>query len=116
MYCKVTMLGRITKQPELLKTKDNQSVVEFSLALNYKQDGKPDYIRCEAWRASAEYLHSYVHKGDLILVEGLLKNRTYEIKGEKRNRTVVVCNLVKLVKRKGEDFEEGSLFDQMMED
>ena len=103
MLNQVTLLGRITRELELKKAPDNQSVLEFTLACESDQrskEDKPDYINCEVWRGGADYLHLYATKGDLILAKGSIKPRYYEKDGLKLNKTVVLCNSVKIVSKK----------------
>lgn len=74
--------GRITADPELRQTQSNISVCRFSIAVNrsFKEaDGstKADFIRCTAWRQSAEFISKYFSKGQEILVRGEMRNADY---------------------------------------
>lgn len=79
MINNVVLAGRITKEPELKKTGSDVSVCYFTIAVNRAFDKeKSDFINCVAWRQSAEYITSYVHKGDLLGVQGTLQQVTKE--------------------------------------
>ena len=67
MINNVTLVGRITKNPELKKTQSGISVVSFTVAVNRlnKNDAgerEADFINCVAWRNSADFMSNYVKK------------------------------------------------------
>jgi single-strand DNA-binding protein len=79
----VTLMGRLTADPELRQTAGGVSTVQFTLAVNraYKnQNGEQesDFIRCVAWRQTAEFISRYFTKGRLIIVEGSLRTGSYD--------------------------------------
>lgn len=94
----VTLIGRLTKDPELRQTQGNTSVLSFTLAVgrNFKnQDGSvdADFINCVIWRKPAEILAQYTRKGSQIAVRGRLQSRSYEDKtGHRVYVTEVVCD------------------------
>lgn len=74
-------VGRLTKEPELRSVGEN-TVCNFTLAINrpYKdKDGEQqaDFIQCQAWNKQAEFMNTYLHKGQLISVTGSIRTRTY---------------------------------------
>lgn len=73
--------GRITADPELRQTPSNVSVCRFSIAVDkYTKAGEEkqaDFIRCTAWRGTAEFVSKYFNKGQEILVRGELHNADY---------------------------------------
>jgi single-strand DNA-binding protein len=89
-------MGRITHSPELKNTASGTSVLRFSLAIDrrYQKDGEKqtDFINCVAWRQTAEFIHKYFSKGDLIAVTGEIQTRQYEVDGGKRYATEVIVN------------------------
>jgi single-strand DNA-binding protein len=93
----VTLLGNLTRDPELRQTPTGQEVVSFSLALNrsYKQDDEwkeaVDYIDCVAWANLATQISQSLSKGSRALVTGRLQNRTWESDGQKRSKTEVLA-------------------------
>ena len=105
---KAILIGRITKEAEMRSTTGGVNVTSFDLAVKQKyknSDGEygTDFIRCTVFRNGADYICGYAHKGDLISVEGYLKNSSWEKDGEKRYRTEVVCESVKILASKKEE-------------
>lgn len=101
------LAGRLTKDIELRKTPNGNSVTTFTLAVKDVKDTQ--FINCVAWNGSADYLNSYAHKGDWVLVEGKLRNRTYETQNGKRYVTEVNADSVQLIStQKKEDQEQGN--------
>lgn len=74
-------MGRLTADPELRQTQSGVSVVRFSIAIDrpYQKDKEKqaDFIRCTAWRNTAEFISRYFSKGKMIIVEGALHNNDY---------------------------------------
>ena len=89
--------------PELRKTQSGLSVCSFQLAVDRpKQKGQDDavtdWISCQAWRQSADYLSQYAHKGAIVGVEGRLQIDNYDDKdGRRVYKTTVQCDNVKLI-------------------
>lgn len=79
---KVVLVGRLTKDPEIKKTPQNNSVVQFTLAVDrpFAKEGQQqaDFISCVAWRQSADYLGQYARKGNPVGVEGRIQTRNYD--------------------------------------
>ena len=81
------LVGRLTHDPELKTTPNGVSVCSFTIAVNRPRvKDTTDFINCVVWRASAEYLAKYGHKGSLVAVSGTLTSRKYTDK-EGNNRT-----------------------------
>lgn len=83
MLNSVCLVGRLTKDPELRYTPNNQAVATFSLAVNRNfksQNGEreADFINCVIWRQQAENLANWAKKGDLIGITGRIQTRSYE--------------------------------------
>src|SRR5579872_2863676 len=94
----VTLMGNLTRDPELRQTPTGQNVTSFSLALNrsYKdQSGEwqeaTDYIDIVAWGPLAERVAQYLHKGRRCLVQGRLQSRSWEQDGQKRSKVEVLA-------------------------
>ena len=82
---KVTLIGRITSDIELKATPSGISIARFGLATNRTWKNKDGEKKDEAtfhnivaWQKLAEIIGQYCNKGDMILVEGRISNRTYE--------------------------------------
>src|SRR5579872_580324 len=98
-FNQVTLMGNLTRDPELRTTPNGQSVCGFSLALNrsYKgSDGEwkemTDFIDIVAWGPLGERVAQYLSKGRPALVSGRLQSRSWEQDGQKRNKVEVVAN------------------------
>ena len=102
----ITLLGRLTKNPEARYTSTGKAVTLFTLAVNRpytNSDGQreADFINCQAWGKTAEVVGNHVSKGDRLLVEGRLQIRGYTDKeGVKRYATEVVVNRVEFIEQK----------------
>lgn len=96
----VTLMGRLTANPELRTTPNGVSVTPFSVAVDRKhtpsgQERQTDFIECVAWRQTAEFISKYFKKGDMIAIEGEIQTRNYEDKnGNKRKAVEVVVGNV----------------------
>ncbi len=105
----VTLMGNLTRDPELRQTPTGQNVTSFSLALNrsYKdQSGEwqeaTDYIDIVCWGPLAERVAQYLSKGRRCLVQGRLQSRSWEQDGQKRNKVEVLANDVTFLDARGE--------------
>lgn len=92
MINNITLMGRLTRDPELKTTTNGTSLTNFCIAVdrNYQsKDGEKqtDFINCVAWRQTAEFISRYFGQGDMIAVTGELQTRKYEDK-DGNNRTI----------------------------
>jgi len=77
----ITVLGRLTADTELRTTTTGIPVVTFTVAVNrYDKNDTTDFIKCTAFRETAERIHRDGYKGLLVLVNGSLQSSTYESK------------------------------------
>jgi single-strand DNA-binding protein len=91
---RVSLLGNLTRDPELKELKTGNKVVKFSVAVNgrpYKKNGETvrdvTYLECEAWEGGAEMINKHFQKGKGIIVHGELRQDRWETEdGQKRNR------------------------------
>ena len=91
---KFQFLGRLTKDPEVRYTANtNSQVTVFPLAVNRRfasQNGErqTDFFNLTAFGKTAEFCSKYYKKGQQVLVEGRIQNRTWEDQnGQKRYAT-----------------------------
>ena len=82
----VSLVGRLTRDPELKYTPNGQAVCSFSLAIDnpFAKDGQADFINCLTWQKSAENLAQYCKKGRMISVNGRIQTRSYEASDGKK--------------------------------
>ena len=97
-FNQVTLMGNLTRDPELRTTPNGANVCSFSLALNrsYKNaDGEwqevTDYVDVVAWGPLGERVAQYLSKGRPALVSGRLQSRSWEQDGAKRSKVEVVA-------------------------
>ena len=96
MLNNISVMGRLTADPEVRQTPNGVSVCSFTIAndKDFKRDGDaPNWIDCVAWRNNAEFIGKYFKKGSLIVVTGSLQTRQYQDKnGNNRKATEIVVN------------------------
>lgn len=89
----VILTGRLTKTPELKKTATGSTVLSFTLAVDRNGKNKEtDFIRCEAWGKTADFIAQWFTKGSPIEINGALRVDSYEKDGQKRELTKIVVN------------------------
>ena len=92
----ITIMGRMTRDPELRRTGSGVAVANFTLAVdrdyNPKDGGEKetDFIDCIAWRASAEFVSKYFSKGQMAIVSGRLRIRNWTDKDGNKRRSAEV--------------------------
>lgn len=99
MLNQITLMGRLTRDPELRRTQSGTAVASFSLAVDRDYSGKDggeketDFIDCVAWRSTAEFISKYFSKGRMTVVTGRLQIRPWTDKdGNKRRAAEVVVD------------------------
>lgn len=90
MINKTLYQGRLTRDIELKKTSSDIAYAEFSVAWSekYKESETKCFLRCKAWRSTAEFLQKYFSKGQEIGIEGHLVTEEWEKDGQKQSRTI----------------------------
>jgi single-strand DNA-binding protein len=93
---KVILMGRMTADPELKTTPSGVSVTNFTLAVDRRSKGEEkltDFIPCQAWRQTAEFVSKYFKKGNQIAVVGSIQVRNrVDQNGQKKYATDVVVD------------------------
>ena len=97
----ITIMGRMTRDPELRRTGSGVAVTSFCLAVDRDYNPKDgaekevDFIDCNAWRGAAEFVAKYFTKGSMAIVSGRLQIRNWTDKdGNKRRNAEVVADNV----------------------
>lgn len=94
----ITIMGRMTRDPELRKTGSGTSVASFTLAVDRdfgKEEKETDFIECVAWKNTADFVSKYFSKGRMAVVSGRLQIRKWTDKdGNKRSTAEVVADKV----------------------
>jgi len=111
----VTLMGNLTRDPELRNTPNGQNVTNFSLALNrsYKDAGgewqeATDYVDIVCWGPLAERVSQYLSKGRRCLVQGRVQSRSWEQDGQKRNKVEILANDVTFLDGRNDDSNSSS--------
>ena len=97
----ITIMGRLTRDPELRRTGSGIAVASFTVAVDRDFGGRDggeketDFIDCVAWRQTGEFVSKYFTKGRMIVVSGRLQIRSWTDKdGNKRRTAEVVADNV----------------------
>ena len=97
----ITIMGRLTRDPELRRTGSGIAVTGFTVAVDRDFGGRDggeketDFIDCVAWRQTGEFVSKYFTKGSMIVVSGRLQIRNWNDKeGNKRRTAEVVADNV----------------------
>ncbi len=105
---RIFLTGRLAADPDVRYTPNGAEVAQFRIAVNrsYKTKDNPNdwqqdtfFITIITWNRLAEKVEKNFKKGDLVLVEGRLNIRSYEVDGVKKWVTEVVANDVKFLPR-----------------
>ena len=111
---KVILKGRLTATPELKRTATDIYVTDFSIAVNRRfNKEQTDFINCQAWRQTAEFITKYFTKGQEILVVGELHIEKWDKDGETRYATRVVVDEVDFCGSKAENKSETITVDDL---
>nr|DAO33606.1 MAG TPA: Single strand binding protein [Caudoviricetes sp.] len=102
----VTLMGRLTKHPELKTTKSGKNICSFTLAVNAFQEDKTNFIDCKAWTSTAELISKYVTKGQRLLVVGELEQESWEQDGQKRSKLCVVVREIQFIEKRNSNEAE----------
>ena len=92
----ITIMGRLTRDPELRRTGSGIAVTSFTVAVDrdYKSgsgnEKEVDFIDCVAWRQAGEFVAKYFTKGRMAVVSGKLQIRTWTDKDGNKHRTAEV--------------------------
>ena len=109
---KVLLIGHVGKTPEIryLETPDHPKVAQFTLATTEARKAKDgtvtkltEWHNIVAWRGVADFVEKYIQKGSQVFIEGSLRTRSWESKGQKVYRTEIIADNLQFVGRKPED-------------
>ncbi len=112
---KLTIIGRLTRDPELRSTQDGTSVCGFTVAVNRRtrrdaqNQPEADFFRVSAWRQLGENCAKYLAKGRQVAVTGSVSVRTYQsAEGETRASLEVNADDVEFLTPRNEAENSGS--------
>ena len=82
---KVILMGRLTGDPDLRQTLNGVTVANFTIAVDRRfAKDETDFIRCQAWRKTAEHIKRWFVKGSMIAVVGSIQTRSWDGQDGKR--------------------------------
>lgn len=117
MINKVILVGRLGKDPEVRSTPSGQTVAEFTMATDEKYTDKSgnkvertEWHNIQAWGRLGEICGQYLRKGKLIYIEGRIQTDSWDDKetGQKRYKTRITANEMKMLGGKGDGDSSGS--------
>ena len=119
MINNVTLVGRLTRDPELKYTTSNVAVATFRLAVNrnFKNqagDYEADFISCIMWRQQAENFANWLKKGALVGITGRIQTRSYDNQqGQRVYVTEVVAESFQILEKKDNAANNASMENQI---
>ena len=117
MINKVILVGRLGKDPEIRSTPGGNTVAKFTIATDERftdksgeKQERTEWHNIAAWGKLAEICGQYLRKGKLVYIEGSIRTDSWDDKetGQKRYRTEIVANTMKMLDRRGDDEGGGS--------
>ncbi len=102
-------MGRLGKDPEVRNLENGATVANFTLATSESYKDRTtgekkevtEWHNIVVWRALAEITQKYLHKGDMVYIEGKLRTRSWEKEGVTRYTTEVVADNMTMLSTKG---------------
>ena len=99
----ITLIGRLTKDPELKYSQSGKAFCRFSVAVPKEFNrNETDYFDCVAWNKVAEIIADYLRKGKKIAVQGRLETGIYEKDGRKIKTYSVITDKFEFLDFAGE--------------
>lgn len=98
----VSLVGRLTKDPEVRYTQENLAIARFTLAVSRRKANEADFPNIIAFGKTAEFIEKYFHKGMRMGLNGRIQTGSYEKEGKKVYTTEVVADNVEFVESKTE--------------
>jgi single-strand DNA-binding protein len=115
---KVILVGRLGKDPEVRNLENGAVVANFTLATSESYKDKTTGDKKEVtewhnivlWRGLAEVSQKYLHKGDMVYIEGKLRTRSWEKEGVTRYTTEVIGDNMTMLSTRGGGGSSGSSY------
>lgn len=119
MINNVTLVGRLTRDPELRYTPSNIAITTFNLAVNRNFKGangerEADFINCMIWRKQAELFAEWCKKGNLVGITGRIQTRSYDNQqGQRVYVTEVVAETFQSLEKRDNSANQSNIEEQM---
>jgi single-strand DNA-binding protein len=113
---KVILVGRLGKDPEVRNLDNGVAVANFTMATSESYKDRTTGEKKEVtewhnivlWRGLAEVAQKFLHKGDLIYIEGKLRTRSWEKEGVTRYTTEIIADNMTMLGSRGGSGSSGS--------
>ena len=114
MLNQTVLVGRLTKNPEIVETESGKKVSNITIAVprTFKNsDGiyETDFIEITLWNSIAERTVEYCKKGDLVGIKGRIQSDSYEKDGEKKSVSRVIAEKLTFLAAKTREEPEPSI-------
>ena len=114
MLNQITIMGRLTRDPELRFTQSNKPVASCTLAVDRDFTGRDsherqtDFIDCVAWNGTGEFVSKYFRKGTMAAVSGRLQFRDWQDRdgNKRRSAEVMVKDIYFCEKKSGDELTD----------
>jgi single-strand DNA-binding protein len=114
---KVILVGRLGKDPEV-RNHNGAAVANFTVATSESYKDKTtgekkeltEWHNIVLWRGLAEVAQKYLHKGDMVYIEGKLRTRSWEKEGVTRYTTEVMADSMTMLSTKGSGGSSNSAY------
>jgi single-strand DNA-binding protein len=119
MINKAILVGRLGKDPEIRSTPSGTSLAKFTIATDEKftdrngeKQTRTEWHNIVAWGKLGEICGQYLRKGKLVYIEGRIQTDSWDDKesGQKRYRTEIVANDMKMLDRRGDEESGGGSY------
>jgi len=107
-FNRVILMGNLTRDVELRHLQSGTAVADIGLAVNDRRKSQSgewvdevSFIDVTLWGRTAEVASQYLSKGSPMLVEGRLKQESWEKDGQKRSKVKVVCEKMQMISSRG---------------
>jgi single-strand DNA-binding protein len=113
---KVILVGRLGKDPEVRTLDNGATVANFTMATSESYKDRTtgekkeitDWHNLVLWRGLAEIAQKYLHKGDMVYIEGKMRTRSYEKDGITRYTTEVIADQLTMLSTSGKGNQSSS--------
>lgn len=105
MINRAVLVGRLTKDVEVRKTQSGLSLASFTVACDRpkkrdEQESQADFIRCVAWKQTADFIGQYGKRGMVVGVDGRIQTGSYQKDGITFYTTDIMCDTVRILESK----------------
>jgi len=88
---KAIVMGRLTRDPEIVQTKSGKAICKFSIAVSDKYDKQKTYFfNCVAWEKTGQIIGQHFNKGKQIIVDGSLHQDTWQDQNGQKKSAVTI--------------------------